>query len=179
MKTLYLILISILLSCEKPSSFKVNYYGALKNMMRKGDLSAYASLADFKNKKHLYALGAVENLKGEVQIFNGKPFITSVENNELKFDSNFEKKASLLVVSSVESWKEFKIPTSIKTKPELEVYIEKIAKENGMNTEEPFPFLIDGVVDSFDWHVINWKDGDTNHSHQKHKTSSFLKTCLQ
>ena len=26
---------------------------------------------------------------------------------------------------------------------------------------------------SFDWHVINWKDGDTEHSHEKHINSGL------
>jgi hypothetical protein len=42
--------------------FKVEYFGALKNMMHKGDISAQANLSDFENTQNLYALGALENL---------------------------------------------------------------------------------------------------------------------
>jgi acetolactate decarboxylase len=30
---------------------------------------------------------------------------------------------------------------------------------------------MEGSVSSFDWHVINWADGDTEHSHEKHISS--------
>ena len=49
-------------SAEQPH--KVYYMGALKNIMHKGDLSAHASLSDFETTESLYALGAVEKLKG-------------------------------------------------------------------------------------------------------------------
>ena len=39
--------------------------------------------------------------------------------------------------------------------------------------EEPFPFLIEGTPESFDWHVINWPEGDTEHSHEKHIKSGL------
>jgi len=45
---------------------------------------------------HVYALGAFENLKGEIQIFDGQPLITSVENGEAAIDDSYEKKATLL-----------------------------------------------------------------------------------
>ena len=87
----------LLASCtatEKGSNnYKVEYKGALKNAMFKGDLSAKIDLSDLQNTTHLYALGAFENLKGEVQIFAGKPFNTSAEDGVLVFDQSFNKKA--------------------------------------------------------------------------------------
>ena len=54
---------------KETNNFKVEYKGALKNMMHKGDISAKADLTLFENTDHFYALGAIENLKGEIQIF--------------------------------------------------------------------------------------------------------------
>ena len=55
-------------------NYKVEYKGALKNMMHKGDISAKADLKEIENLEHIYALGALENLKGEIQIIDSKPF---------------------------------------------------------------------------------------------------------
>jgi len=33
--------------------------------------------------------------------------------------------------------------------------------------------MLEGTASSFDWHVINWKDGDTEHSHEKHISSGL------
>ncbi len=176
MKYLILLLTVIsVTSCKtdpkKTSTYKVAYHGALKNMMHKGEISAKVDLKEFENIEHFYALGALENLKGEIQILDSKAFNTSVTENKLNFDNSFDQKATLLVYASVSQWKSIQIPDVVVTYAQLENYIAEIAKENNINSEEPFPFLIEGSPKSFDWHVINWKDGDLEHSHEKHKKS--------
>ena len=45
--------------------------------MHKGDISGKADMSDFENYKHLYAIGALENLKGEIQIIDGESLTLS------------------------------------------------------------------------------------------------------
>ncbi len=166
-----------LLSCNSKekqlANIRVEYKGALKNMMHKGDISAKVKLTDFENIKHFYALGASENLKGEIQILNSKPYNTSVVDSSLMFDNSYDKNATLLVYATVNEWNSFKIPNEIKTYEQLENFINLTAKTNKINTDEPFPFLIEGKPKYVDWHVINWKDGDMEHSHIKHINSGL------
>jgi len=181
MKYVIIILVVIsILSCgtskNNTDNFKVEYKGALKNMMHKGDISAKADLSDFFEADHLYALGAIENLKGEIQIFDSKPFNTIVVDSNLTFDHSFSNKATLLVYASVDKWKTIEIPEHVLTYEQLEKYIEQTAQENQININMPFPFLINGSMKSFDWHVINWKDGDMEHTHEKHITSGLYGT---
>jgi len=154
----------------------VEFKGALKNIMHKGDISAKVDLSDFEDANHFYALGAFENLKGEIQIFDSKPFNTFVVDGNLIFDNSFSNKAALLVYASVNKWKTINIPDNVSTYEQVEKYIEQTAKENQININEPFPFLILGKAKSIDWHVINWKEGDMEHSHEKHKTSGLYGT---
>lgn len=194
MKSYHLLVILFLSSCSylNSSDFKVNHFGALKNLMHKGDLSSKVALSDLVNVENLYALGAVENLKGEVLILDSKPMVSSVEyareevvildtvfNEEFRvvtIDNSFEKNACLLVYASVKEWETIAIPNTHLSYEEFEVFVESKAKELGVNTEEPFPFLIEGIVDSFDWHVIDWPEGDTEHSHDKHIHSGLYGT---
>ena len=167
-----IILTLMIISCENSLKenqvIKVDYKGALKNIMRKGDLSAKFDLTEFQETKNLFALGAIENLKGEIQIFNGMPFNTFVQDDSIIFDNTYSKKATLIVSSIVKDWKMFPIPNHVKSMSDLEEHIEIMAKENQINIKEPFPFLIEGKPESLDWHIINWKDGDTDHTHEKH-----------
>jgi len=158
---------------QQSNKFQVEYSGALKNMMHKGDISAKADLIDFEGIKHFYALGAFENLTGEIQIFDSKPFNTLVNQGSLEFDKTYNKKASLLVYAKVNKWLTINIPDQVVTKSQLEQFIEQTAKQQQINIDEPFPFLIEGTIQSFDWHVINWKQGDTEHSHSKHINSGL------
>jgi len=164
-------------SCTNPSSnnppFEVKYKGELKNIMHKGDISAKANLSDFKKTENLYALGAIEQLKGEIQIFNGKPFNTMVVDGKIIFDTAFSKKATLFVYASVKKWKTINIPDSVMTIEQFESYLGLLVKESQLNINEPFPFMIKGMIKSFDWHIINWKEGDMEHTHDNHKTSGL------
>ena len=176
-RLLFLFIIPFACSCAslKPTGtpFEVKYNGALRNMMHEGDISAKVDLNDFRNTKHFYALGALENLKGEILILDSKPMITSVQNDQLSFSHSFDQRATLLVYASVKKWSSFNVPDQVKSYTELEAFIEQTAIAHGINPEEPFPFLITGMAKSFDWHVIDWPEGDTEHTHEKHIQSGL------
>jgi len=176
-KLLYPLLLLLFFTACQTDTFEnphnVQHKGELKQMMQKGDISAKADLKELEGIPHLYALGAVENLKGEICIFDGQPLVTSVENGKVSVDRSFEKKATLLVWAQVENWIEIAVPNDISNFDELEKFIKKAANQNGLDANTPFPFLLDGVAQSLDWHIINWKDGDTEHSHEKHIQSGL------
>ena len=173
--TLLTFLIIVFPSCRDNSkenaSVVVKHSGALRTIMS-GNIQPVISLDTLSEKKHLYALGAVNNLKGEIQVFDSKPSNSFVVDSSLQINESYSIKASLLVYAEVEEWDSFQIENS-KTKSDLEEQIFELATNGGINTDEPFPFLLEGTVASVDWHVINWKDGDTIHNHKKHKESGL------
>jgi len=182
MRILILSLIIIMNSCaiSNDKEVEVHHYGALKNMMHKGDLSLKVTLDELKDINHLYALGAVENLKGEILILDGIPSVSYVEGNDslkkMMIDNSFEKNACLLVIASVEEWESIYIPNTVVTYEDFEVFVEEIALKKGINTDKPFPFMIEGIAKSFDWHIIDWPEDDTEHSHEKHIHSGLYGT---
>lgn len=173
--------VSILLifSCageKHADDYEVFNFGALKTMMMGADISAKADLSQLKNESNVYAIGAVEDLKGEIQIFNSEVLNTSVKNGTLKFDKGYSEKAALLVYAQVTNWKTVPIPDSITTSEKLEKFIADSAKNNDLDNTKPFPFLIEGIIQSLDWHVIDWKENDSIHTPQKHKNSGLRGT---
>lgn len=162
----------LLVGCANPTDktdSQVHHYGALKDIMS-GNISATFDLDGLADKEHIYALGAVSGLKGEIQIFDGSPIISSVKNMEIEISETFDDKASLLVYSQVESWQGFDVSKRIEMN-DLEKVIYKMADSAGINTRAPFPFLIEGTIEKLDWHIIDWKEGDSIHTHKKHKES--------
>lgn len=168
-----------LFSCEEKQvdhQYEVQHHGALKTLMMEGDLMATKSLVEYENIPNSYALGAAEDLKGEIQIFNSKVYNTFIQNGSLQFDSTYTVNAALLVYAQVPSWRPINIPDTIKSSASLEQFIARAAEENEQDIEEPFPFLLEGEVNSLKWHVIDWKEGDSIHSPQKHKESGLQGT---
>ncbi len=156
---------------ENKVSVDVKHAGALRTIMS-GNIQPVISLDTLSKSNHLYALGALDNLKGEIQIFDSKPSNSFVIDNSLQIKDSYNLKASLLVYAEIKAWDTFRVENS-RTKSDLEEQIFELATNRGINTEEPFPFLLDGTIATLDWHVINWKDGDTIHNHKKHKESGL------
>ena len=171
--TTLLLIATLLLTCqsEQGVTVPVEYAGALKNIMRKGDLSAQFNLADLGDQQHLFALGALAELKGEILVMDGQAYISSEEDEKVKIDSTLNHEATLLVYSEVKEWLAVDIPAAMQSKDDLEAFVEEQAMLNGINSDQPFPFRMEGVLRSFDWHVINWPEGDKEHSHEKHISS--------
>ena len=176
MKTLLnSIILYLLLACGSPSGEqqpKVHHFGALKLMMHQGDIDSKYELTKLKNKANVYALGAMAQLKGEILILNSEVYLSSEgENNGVEISHDLKGGAALLVYAEVQQWEAMDVPDSIHTYGALEKWIEQMAALKGMNTEKPFPFRLNGHVSALDWHVINWPEGDSVHSHDKHVQS--------
>lgn len=158
---------------EEAKPDQVQYFGALKNIMHKGDLSTQVSLKELAGNEYLYALGAMTNLKGEIQIFNTEALNSKVSGDSLVIDTTFDNKATLLVYAQVESWDSIQLTIPPESREDLEALIFQKASERNIDVSRPFPFLLDGEFAFIDWHVINWRDGDTEHSHEKHIQSGI------
>ncbi len=170
--SIFIFVLLLIFGCSESSDTIVQHRGALRNFMHNGDLSAKASLDTLQNHQHLYALGAVENLKGEIQIFDGQPVISREVSGEVSISEDWNHKAALLVWTEVANWSETPITSDVKTYEELEQFVVKVAGDRA----QPFPFRLKGTVASLDWHVINWPEDDIEHTHEKHRTSGLYGT---
>lgn len=158
-------------SPDGSSDAEVLHHGTLRGIMQEGDLSANVSLEELEEER-LYALGAVEGLQGEVLVLDGEAYIASVRDGELHIEGSYDHKAALLVRTRVKEWKSFEIPVGMGMQ-KLPAFIEKKALEAGIDTGKAYPFMIEGMARSFEWHVIDWENGDTVHTHHKHKHSGL------
>lgn len=171
---LAIVLFGILIhtSCRNQPLYEVQYRGSLRSMIHEGDISDKIDLRTFRNQQHVYALGVLENLKGEILIYDGVPYISVVKDTVGIVDS-YNHKAALLVYTQVKRWQETVIPEDVTTTSDFENFLYSTANSQKLNVDEPFPFLIIGKVASMSWHVIDWVEGDTVHTHEKHRTAGI------
>ena len=169
-----LLFIVILPGCSQTWENHVQHTGALRNAMVHGDISAKIQLSELAGLDNLYALGAVGELNGEVQIFDSQPSITYVEDGNLLFDTTFQSSASFIVYAQVKTWQQITIPSEVVTRDQFEEYLQIEAERIGLNTDEPFPFLLSGNFAENSWHVIQWDPSDTVHTHEKHIESGLF-----
>lgn len=150
---------------------EVKVSGAMRNIMVNGDLSSQASL-DTINKDHLYGLGPVAGLKGEMMILDGVVYSSSSDGGQVTNQQDKVSQAAMLVYSKVEKWKTINIKTAVNSYAELERLVENTAKANGYDVETPFVFKIEGDPSMASYHVIDWKEG-IGHTMDNHKQFAY------
>lgn len=146
---------------EEINKSNVKNIGAMSNVMHKGELFGTISLDTISNKKHLYGLGPVQYLKGEILIIDGKAYKSTVTTSTtMKIEETYQVKAPFFVYANISNWKEISLPDSIQSIPQLESYLDSITK----NEQRPFAFKISAVVNNAEIHIVNLPDGTKVHS---------------
>ncbi|RLB65449.1 MAG: hypothetical protein DRH08_07985 [Deltaproteobacteria bacterium] len=158
MKTIQftILIITLLVSAALavPENYNVSWEGTLK-AVHHGDVSGRVPLKQFSGKKHLFAVGPVAEMDGEITVIDSNFYITRVRHEEIKTDNDLTASASFLVWAEVPSWKSpIMLGERADNQDHLEKIIETLASENGVDTSKPFPFMIDGKVKAVDYHIL-------------------------
>lgn len=146
---------------------EVRWVGAMRDVRMKGDLTGHIDLESLADLPHLYAVGPVEGLRGEVTIADGVSLISGVRDGKALVDRTFGRKACFLVYAQVERWHELPVPESVGTSADLEEYVWRAASER-LDVSKPFPFLLKGKPAKVDYHIMN-KTDDAPHTPEEHE----------
>lgn len=123
--------------------------------MWKGRLGSMINLDTIANKEHLYGLGPLEGLRGEILIIDGTAYISRVESvTDMKVEKTFRGKAPFFVHAYENQWKEYKLPETIISLNDLEAYLLQVA-----DTQHPFVFKLKAKVAEASIHVVNLPEG--------------------
>jgi len=140
----------------------VKYTGALRNVMRMGQLQGTLFLDTIPDKNHLYGIGPVEFLKGELMVLDGKSYISKVTaDGGLLVEESWMARAPFFVYANVSKWNETMLPDSVSNLVQLENYLDAITQ----NSVRPFAFKLYGLVAKADFHVLNLPEGRKVASH--------------
>lgn len=154
--------------------------GAMRNVMHKGELHGTIHLDTISNKRHLYGIGPIAYLKGEIMIYDGTCYSSRVlSDTTMSIEKTFDLQAPFFVYANVERWFETAMPDSIHSIGQLESFLEIITR----NSPRPFAFKIDGSIGSADYHIVNLPDGKIVRSpadaHTNQKTYSIENTSAK
>ncbi len=134
----------------------VQVIGAMKNVMWKGQLEGIINLDTFSQRTHLYGLGPVEFLSGEILILDGQSYKSSVINDTtMRVEETFTIKAPFFGYANISKWEEWKLPSHILTIPHLELYLDSLTK----TAQRPFLFKLTGIVEQATIHIVNLPEG--------------------
>lgn len=153
-KTLLFVVAILLVNCSsnKATMAEVKWSGAMKNVMKKGELFGTIYLDTISNKKHLYGLGPIEYLAGEITIFDGKSYVSRVNaDSTMTVEQSYDIKAPFFVYANVENWTSVEVPKTVIDLETLEAFLTSLPNSE----EKPFAFKIEAEVEETDIHVVN------------------------
>lgn len=134
----------------------IKVVGAMKNVMRKGELAGIIKLDTIKNRKGLYGLGPERFLTGELLINNGHAYVSRVlSDSTMAVEKTFEVAAPFFVYGHVQEWQELALGEHIKTIKDLETLID----EQTQAIKRPFAFKLSGRIVDAIIHIQNLPAG--------------------
>ena len=136
----------------------VRWTGAQRDVLG-GDVSGKIALDSLTSESHLYALGPMEGLRGEVSVFDGEACISRVIHGAIDVDASLGHRACFLVYAHVRGWVEVHCGAPIEGMEHLETMAVKRAAEHGIDVTEPFPFRLTGLAEQLALHVLDKRDG--------------------
>jgi acetolactate decarboxylase len=145
----------------------VKSVGELRKVMHDADMSAKIRL-DTIQRENLFAIGVVDSLRGQISIVNGKSLTSSIKDTYIMTDTTLNHGAAMLVYAYVKNWKVVTIEQDINNLEELELLVKRLASENGIDANKPFPFMARTWTKNMNYHVIDWQSG-IEHTADTHK----------
>lgn len=187
---LSLSIFALLFSCQSNSSNQseaapqgsnaLTIIGAMKNVMHKGELFAIIDIDTIKNKTHLYGLGPLEYLQGEIMIVDGKGYKSIVANDTtMQVTETMKMKAPFFGYANIDSWIEAEFPDSISNVKQLETFLDLTTK----NYPRPFFFKLTASIDSATIHIVNLPSGSKvsspEEAHKGQKNFDLINTAVE
>ena len=131
----------------------IEYISGQKDIFKTGKAPSVISLESLANRKGFFAVGPIDELDGEITIFDSKPYITKVRGADYMVDHTFKHGAFFLVWTEQANWQDFPIPATVKGYVDLQQFVKVQAQAARIDVTKPFPFLLSGTPIEIKWHI--------------------------
>lgn len=142
--------------------------GSRVEMLTTGDLSARIALTDLPDDGTLVAVGPVEGLKGEITVYGGVAYVSTVENGREVVRQTTDVGAIFLAYGGVSAWRAVGATSVLEGFDEIEAFVAENAAAVGLDPDTAFPFRFEGTASRLGYHVI-FRTEDGVHDHAAHR----------
>src|SRR5258708_5748553 len=136
--------------------YVLRYAGSIRESIMMGKRDAALDLRTLKAKPHLWGLGALAGLTGEITIADGLALLARVgTDRSIQVTEGFDGDATICVWAEVPSWQTTPVPPDVRTYSELEIFVGDAGKKAALS--HAFPFVVTGPPKQIDFHVVDAK----------------------
>lgn len=151
--------------------------GAMREMFATGTVDGKIDISALADKKHLWGVGPLDGLSGEIMIWDGRVLTSSIGPNGIVTKDDENARAVFFVSANAGKWKEVAVPKDIATYDDLERFIATAAENVNLDSTEAFPFLLKGRFARVEWHINDYKPDGTKLTHEKHDAMKFKRVA--
>jgi putative intracellular protease/amidase len=148
------ILFVTLINAYAATNVEVKNIGELKQIAT-SQLNGKVPFKSLLQDKQLYGLGMETGMDSEVLILANKPYVGGFRKMAYQYPLSDNPNLSFLVYSYVDKWQSITLPDDINNFQKLETFLPEMAKKAGLDSEKPFPFLINAQADFLQWFVVD------------------------
>jgi acetolactate decarboxylase len=157
------------LTAVEGAGYDLWFIGSQRETIMNGRLAAALDLKTLADRPHLYGIGPIEQLRGEVTIAASRPALARVASDgTVKVTQGFDAGVPFFVWAEVPLWRQTPIPAEVRSFEDLERFVPKAAATAGVDADKPFPFLVSGREELIEFHIVN-RIGDEPHNMEMHK----------
>ena len=148
--------------------YKIHFIGGMREVIMSGKRDAVLDLRTLKGKPHLYGLGPIEGLTGEVTIVDSRSMLAHVgTDHQVHVTESYAVGVPFFIWTEVPTWQTFEIPATVVTFSELEKFVGEAAIKVSLGGKA-FPFMVTGQPKVIHYHVVDAKP-DTPPGMDAHK----------
>ena len=136
--------------------YLLRFIGSVRETIMAGKRAALLDLSTLKGRPHLYGLGPLEGLVGEVTIADGRPALARVGvDHMVHVTESYDGGVPFFVWAEVPVWQAIPVPSDISSYSALEAFVGEAGKRAGL--AQAFPFVVAGRPRLIEFHIVDAK----------------------
>jgi alpha-acetolactate decarboxylase len=140
-------------------------FGNFKRMTHSGDTRGQVALSALPTGPGTWGVGALAGLKGEIVLHDGRLLVSRGDDHRGAVSApKPDDQAVLFAAARVVQWREVTLPGEM-TQSRFEAFVVEQARAQGLDVEQPFPFLVEGRFPALVWHVVTGETGGAAGGH--------------
>jgi acetolactate decarboxylase len=152
----------------------VRFVGSMSEMGAL-NFAPHIQLDTITDKAHLFGIGPLGRMQGEITILDGKPLGASVGS-----DGNgivrvgWKMEAPFFVFAQVEQWQTFRFDIDTRNLNDIQKAVADIAVKNGYDISVPFPFRLVGKIAELTTHIVMPRSEEIQGFQPNKKQADFM-----
>jgi acetolactate decarboxylase len=136
--------------------YGLRFIGGQRETIMTGNRAAILDLRTLAGRPHVYGIGPLAGLSGEVTIADSRPALARVgADARVHVEDSFAAGVPFFVWAEVPVWQDVAVPAQVRSEADLEAFVADAGKAAGLT--QAFPFVVRGRPALIDFHVVDAK----------------------